>query len=510
MIEFIPNSDSPYLIDECKIRGNADRVAIPENEDELSALLLECNDRSIPVTISGLRTGLCGGSVPYGGTLVSLERLNSVIGIGEDDRGFYVRTQPCVTVDEIVRMVRLKHVSSISDITDDACARFRSDDRMFFYPVDPTEMHGSIGGNISTNASGPRTFRYGPTRDWVRSVRLMLPDGRTVRITRGENIAKGRHMDANVDGVHLEFDVPGYDFNTDVKNAAGIYARNDVDLLDLIIGSDGIFGVIVEADVYLTEWHPLISNIIFMPDDDSALGLIDDLRHDDVVDPEFLEYFDCGSVDLVRRSCSVDPTILRPPEGRRSAVFLDLPMDGSVESRYERLFELVRRNGGDPSDSWTGYGDKDRERMFRFRHSVPKSIFNYVASLKKDMPAINKMGTDMSVPEERNREMMAEYGRVLGSYGLEYVIFGHLGNCHPHAEIILKDMEDLRKAKEAYAVLARRAFELGGSPSAEHGIGKLKRDYIMMMYGAEGTEGIRRMKMAFDPNMILNRGNIIE
>ncbi|MDD7423664.1 MAG: FAD-linked oxidase C-terminal domain-containing protein, partial [Candidatus Methanomethylophilaceae archaeon] len=122
----------------------------------------------------------------------------------------------------------------------------------------------------------------------------------------------------------------------------------------------------------------------------------------------------------------------------------------------------------------------------------------------------NKMGTDMSVPEERNREMMAEYGRVLESYGLEYVIFGHLGNCHPHAEIILKDMEDLRKAKEAYAVLARRAFELGGSPSAEHGIGKLKRDYTMMMYGAEGTEGIRRMKMAFDPNMILNRGNIIE
>ena len=85
-----------------------------------------------------------------------------------------------------------------------------------------------------------------------------------------------------------------------------------------------------------------------------------------------------------------------------------------------------------------------------------------------------------------------------------------MGNCHPHVEIILKDMDDLDKARSAYAILAERAFELGGSPSAEHGIGKLKRDYIEMMYGTEGIEGIRGVKKAFDPNLIMNRGNIID
>ena len=510
MIEFIPDPNSPYLIDECKIRGNADRIAIPENESELSALMGNANFSGTKVTVSGLRTGLCGGSVPFGGTLVSMERFSSIIGIGEDEKGYFVRTQPCVTIQNIVGSIQMKRIEGFADVTPDACAHFRSDPRKFFYPVDPTEMNGSIGGNIAANASGARTFKYGPTRNWVRSVKLMLPDGRCIRIDRGTYFAEGRHFDVTVDGVHLEFDIPDYEFNRTVKNAAGLFCHRDMDLIDLIIGSEGILGIIVEADLRLVEWHPLISNIIFMPDDGSALSLIDDLRHDDVICPEFVEYFDTGSVDLIRRTCERDPTILEPPAERSSAIFLDMPLDGDVLSKYDRLFELVRRNGGDPARSWTGYDQNDRKRMFAFRHSVPKSIFDYVASLKDGIPAINKMGTDMSVPEINNREMMSYYDSVLKESGLEYVIFGHMGNCHPHVEIILKDMDDLVKAKEAYLLLARRAFELGGSPSAEHGIGKLKRDYIGMMYGDDGISGIRAVKLAFDPNLILNRGNIIE
>ena len=191
-------------------------------------------------------------------------------------------------------------------------------------------------------------------------------------------------------------------------------------------------------------------------------------------------------------------------------MFLDMSIDGDMESRYGRLFELIRKNGGNPSDSWAGHDRDDRDRMFAFRHSVPKSIFEYVASLKEEMPAMNKMGTDMSVPEDRSEEMMSFYHSTLQSFGLEYVIFGHLGNCHPHVEIILKDMDDYDKAKEAYAILAAKSVELGGSPSAEHGIGKLKRDYIRMMYGDSGIGDIRRLKSYFDPNMILNRGDMIE
>jgi len=510
MQRFTPDPDSPYTIDECKIRGRADSVSVPDDEEELRSEIERCFSSKTPVTINAMRTGLCGGGVPDGGEVISLERLDRIIGIGRKEDGYFVRVQPCVTVRTLRDTMLMKHIDGLKDVTEGACDSFLKDQRKFFYPVDPTEMDSSIGGNIAANSSGPRTFKYGPTRDWVISIKVIFSDGRTVRIDRGEHFASGKHFSADVDDVHLEFDMPSYDFNTNVKNAGGLYSKDDMDLIDVFIGSEGILGVICEADVLLAEWHPLISNIAFMPDDTSALSLIKDVRHDPIIAPEFLEYFDSGSIDLIRRVSDSDPTILRPPEERCSAVFLDMALDDTIADRYDRLFDLIRKNGGDPSKSWAGHDQDDRGRMFEFRHSVPKSIFEYVASLKEEMPALNKMGTDMSVPEDKSDEMMAFYKDTLDSFGLEYVIFGHLGNFHPHVEIILKDLEDLRKAREAYAILAQKAVDLGGSPSAEHGIGKLKRDYIRMMYGEKGIEEIRSLKRYFDPEMILNRGDMIE
>ena len=152
--------------------------------------------------------------------------------------------------------------------------------------------------------------------------------------------------------------------------------------------------------------------------------------------------------------------------------------------------------------SWCGHEERDRERMRELRHSIPRSIFEYVASLKGEMPGIHKMGTDMSVPDDAADEMMSPgihkmgtdmsvpddaademmsyYSEQLDSAGLEYVIFGHIGNNHPHVEIILKSMEDFDRAKEMYRRFAEKAVELGGSPSAEHGIGKIKRKYMQL------------------------------
>ena len=126
------------------------------------------------------------------------------------------------------------------------------------------------------------------------------------------------------------------------------------------------------------------------------------------------------------------------------------------------------------------------------------------------MPSIHKMGTDMAVPDEAADEMMAFYKEKLDAAGLEYVIFGHIGNNHPHVEIILKSMEDFEKAKLVYEEFARKAVELGGSPSAEHGIGKIKTGYMRMMYGDEGIAQLRRVKSALDPKGMLCPGNLLE
>ncbi|MCQ2079244.1 MAG: FAD-binding oxidoreductase [archaeon] len=500
--------DSPYTIDECKIRGHADEVVIVENEEDI----IETVRTSGRITISGMRTGMCGGSVPYGGTVLSLERLDRVLGVGEDERGFFVRVQPCVTVRQLNDFIRRRGYLSVPFVTEGAAERMSSDPDGFFYPVDPTELNGSLGGNIASNASGSRTFKYGPTRNWVRRVRVVLSDGSVLDVTRGELRAEGRIIRIPfADGIR-EIPLPTYDYNMAVKNTTGLFVEDGMDAVDLFVGSEGMFGVIVEADLYLASAHPLISNIVFLPNDGDAYSLSKDFRSSGVV-PEFLEFFDSGSLDLIRSSRRDDPRFTEMPDipdTAGSALFFDLPMDDDLCSSYARLEPLIRRYGGSLADSWCGHELKDRQRFFSFRHSVPQTIFEYVARLKgSSAPRINKMGTDMSVPLDRLDEMMAFYDSKIKEYGLEYVIFGHIGNGHPHVEIILKDMDDYAKAKACYVELARRAIELGGSPSAEHGIGKLKVDYVTMMYGEDGVEEIRAVKRAMDPENIFNDGNVV-
>ena len=501
MISFLSNSES-YNIDESKSRGHSEGVFIPENADDIKEILKRARQENFQLTVCGNRTGVCGGCVPNGGYVLSLERMDRIIGIGYDN-GYYIRVQPCVTVRQLSDALLTKHLDNVSDLTEGAFSGFKDDQKKYFYPIDPTEMNGSLGGNAATNASGPRTLKYGPTRDWICGLDVILTDGTELRIPRGRYFSKGRHFDADIDGHHIILDIPTYDFNTDVKNAAGVYCRDDMDLIDLFIGSEGLFGIFVSVDVRITEWHPLISNIMFFPDDRSALGFISDMKRE--CSPEFLEYFDCGSIDLVRRSYSCDPNIPAPPKERCSAVFFDL----ADENEYGIISKIAERHGGSLDNSWCSSDRRDREAMFRFRHSVPQAIFEYVASLKGHMPGIHKMGTDMSVPDERSDEMMAYYKEILDSHSLKYVIFGHMGNNHPHVEIILKDMDDFAKAKECYDLFAKKSIELGGSLSAEHGIGKIKTDYITLMYGEKGREEIIELKRKLDPYMILNIGNMV-
>ncbi|AMH94483.1 glycolate oxidase subunit GlcD1 [methanogenic archaeon ISO4-H5] len=499
--------DSPYTIDECKIRGRADEVIIPVNEAEVIEAVRTCSS----ITISGMRTGMCGGSVPYEGSVLSMERFNKILGVGKDDRGFFVRVQPFVTVRQLNDFLRKRVFDDVSDITEGAIAEMKSRPEGFFYPVDPTELNGSLGGNIAANASGPRTYKYGPTRNWVRRIRAVLSDGSVLDITRGDIHAEGRTISIPFADGKRSFTLPSYQFNTAVKNTAGLFVEDNMDAMDLFVGSEGVFGIITEADLYVIPAYPLISSIVFLPNDGDAYALSRDFANSGVT-PEFLEFFDSGSLNLIRSSRRDDPRFTEMPdipEDAGSALFFDLPIDDNLKENFRRLEHVIAKHGGSLGNSWCGYELKDRQRFFAFRHAVPQSIFDYVARLKgASAPGINKMGTDMSVPLDKLDEMMAAYDEVITRYGLEYVIFGHIGNGHPHVEIILKDMDDLERARQAYMELAAKAIELGGSPSAEHGIGKLKVDYVRMMYGDDGVEQMRAVKRAMDPKYLFNPGNI--
>jgi len=503
--------DSPYLIDESKIRGHGVRLLVPDTEADVIAAVRDAADHGIPLTVSGMRTGVCAGCVPEGGDVLTTEKMTAVTGVGRDGRGWFLRIQPGITVRQLNDFIRKKGYAQVVDVTPNAAAALTAEMKTYFYPVDPTELNSSLGGNIATNASGPRTFKYGPTRDWVRRVRVVLSDGSTVDLTRGQVRAQNRTLNlptsAGLRTVHL----PTYTYNRQVKNTTGMLTEDGMDAVDLFIGSEGIFGVITEADVYLAEAHPLMSNILFFPGDRDAYAFAAEFRRCGI-SSEFLEFFDSGSLNLIRASRLDNPRFTEMPDlpdYAGSALFFDLPYGPHLTDDYAQLAPLIAAHSGSLDRSWCGHELRDRERFFAFRHAVPQSIFDYVARLKGASPGIHKMGTDMSVPLDRLDEMMDDYDEVLKRYGLEYVIFGHIGNGHPHVEIILKDLDELNRAKQAYTELAQRAIALGGSPSAEHGIGKLKTDYVRLMYGDAGVAEIRRAKSELDPQWILSPGNMV-
>ncbi len=497
---------SPYLTDESKMTGYADVLWLPDDESDVKDVLREVSESGRTVTVSSMRTGVCGGAVPFGGDVLTVERMDRILGVGQDEQGFYIRVQPAVTVNQLNDLLRRRNYSTLEELSKGARESARSTD--LFYPVDPTELNSSICGNVSTNASGPRTFKYGSTRDWVRRVRVVLVNGDVLDLKRGDIRAEGDTITFD-NGMVVH--VPTYDFRIGVKNATGIMSSPDLDAVDLFVGSEGIFGVITEIDVYLAPWHPLMSNIMFFPDDDSAYGFVRDLVSSEVM-PEFLEFLDGGSLDLIRASRARDPGAIGLPElpnGAGSAVMFDLPHDGGLIDRYREIGRIAEAYGGSLDRSWCGHEVNDRKRLFALRHSVPQAIFDYIASLKGCNPGMHKMGTDMAVPLRNLDLMMSSYKEVLNTYELEYVMFGHIGNGHLHVEIMLKDMGDLERAKVAYRELAVKAIELGGSPSAEHGIGKIKTDYISMMYGEKGLDEIKKIKDVLDQDWILNRGNMV-
>ena len=503
-------TDRSYLADESKMTGAADDIIFPMDENELRGALIYLNNRSIPTTISAMRTGVCGGAVPKGGDIISLTNLTGITGVGRDDRGFYIRVLPCTTLDDIDFQLSIGLHDDVAELTPGALSELRSSEHRYFYPVDPTEMGGSIGGNIATNASGPRTFRYGPTREWVKSLKVMFADGTYTWIERGSVHAVDGRISFFAGRNYYSFQLPDYTFNDGVKNSAGPRISPDMDLIDLFIGSEGIFAVITEAEVRLVPRHPLMSSIAFLPDDDSALAAARDLKSSDL-DLEFIEYMDGASLDLLRQVASEDPVFLKiPPIPAKagSALFFDMPLQ-DYSGSFDELSGILSSHGCEPEDIWCGHEADDRRRMREMRHSIPRTIFEYVASLKEEMPKIHKMGTDMSVPDDRADEMMAFYRDSLEAAGLEYVMFGHIANNHPHVEIILKSMDDFEKAQRVYEEFARKAVELGGSPSAEHGIGKIKTSYMEMLYGKKGVESLRRIKSILDPNWILCPGNLV-
>ena len=504
-----------YLRDESRTVGHAERIAFPSSEEDIKAVMKECFTAGEKVTVQGGRTGIAAAAVPYGGCIVNLSKMNRVLGMRKDEDGYYLRVQPGVVLSDLRKMIASKNFS-MKDWSEESKAvwtEFKKDGSYFFSP-DPTETSATIGGMVNCNASGARSFLYGPTRNHVTSVTMVLTDGRTITARRGcDQRATGYEAVFTCDdGSMLKAPVPTY-VMPPTKNASGYYAAKDMELIDLLIGSDGTLGVISEVEVHLLPLPKVIWGVsLLFEDEPGSLRFVDRARRE-VEGIASMEFFDSGALNVLRDQKAKSKAFSALPEIKDfvdTVVYVELHCDDK-EQAMERLrgvadaFEAV---GGKLEHSWVAMNSKDIERLMFFRHAVPESVNMLIDERKKMDKRIGKVGSDMSVPDEHLFDVVELYRSSLSEQKLQTATWGHVGNNHLHVNVLPNNMEEHARAKDMFKDWAKVICPWGGAVSAEHGVGKLKAPFLTIMYGEKHIEEMRELKRAFDPKWMLGVGNL--
>jgi FAD/FMN-containing dehydrogenase len=421
-------------------RGEAQRVIAPASEAELVETIAAASE----ITVLGAGTGLTGGCVPQGGWALSLENFR--------------RLEICPG-----RAVAGAGVS-LDELQNEAARTGQ------FYAPDPTERTASIGGTIATNASGSRSFRYGSTRRHVLGLRVALMDGRVMDVRRGDKI---------------DFAVPALPLPDTTKNTAGYPLAPGMDWIDLLTGSEGTLGIVLEAELQLLPVPAdVLAGIVFLISDGAALDVVDAWRG--IPGLRMIEYFDARSLDFLRPHYPEIPA-------RAAAALLIEQENGDVDFWADHA----------PEDSWFAVSDQDRERFRKFRHALPELVNDTMRRR-----GFLKLGSDYAVPLARNRDMLAFYRTELTQRALDYVIFGHIGDAHVHVNILPNSQVEFESGQRLMLDFARHAVELGGTVSAEHGLGKRKAHLLALQYTPEQIDSMRDVKRRLDPQWRLNRGNV--
>lgn len=489
------------LHDESRMEGRADAVAFPQTTEEVSAILNSAAQNKIPVTISGGKTGIAGGAVPESGILVSTSKMKKIYGINDDGAGnVSVSCQSGASLDEINKFIRREK-------------------KGFFFPPDPTETGASAGGMASCNASGAHTFSFGPTRNYVNALTIVLASGEILKLRRGE--AKASATDNSF--IINHFDGQEKTFHASMrpqpatKNAAGYFSGKKIDAIDLFIGSEGTLGVITEIEFRLIPCPEAEFNtFFFLTNEEAAIELTEKLRAAAKTSGiTAIEYFDPGALELLReRRRRLGPASCVPPgmpEDKNTAgIYIDTACSKQdIKSNIETLLDIAKNlKKGRLVTAWAAFDKDERERLKKFRHALPETVNSLIAERRKSCPGLTKLGTDMAVPDQYLGEIMKFYREKLNSQNLEYVIFGHIGNNHLHVNILPKNMDEYKLGKELYLEFAVKVLEMKGSISAEHGIGKLKKSFLHLMLGDDGISEMKAIKHAFDPDSILGANTL--
>lgn len=478
------DSIKSYLTDASNITGNADKVFIPESIDEINEILANCYSENLPITISAGGTGTTGSRVPFSDAVLSVEKLNKIIDL--DKSSHTVTVEPGVIVKDLQEFLS---------------------DNGYLYPPNPTEINSMVGGNVATNASGARTFKYGSTRDFVQELDVVLMNGDELNLKRGEKYFIDNHyVYQSITGKTYLIPYKQINFPNTTKNAAGYFVKENMELIDLFIGSEGTLGVIKKIKLKLIQKpENELGIVIFFKDESNLRKFVSkardkSLENNDIIEARLIEYFDNESLNFQReieKSIPIDATCAIWVEQEYSLK--------DEEILIEKWYELILEYCDLPDDIWIALSENEKRKLYEFRHALPLSVDEKISKMN-----IPKISLDTCVNNSLFNDYIIEYDEILKSSGISYCKWGHIGDSHLHTNLFPKTEEEHIKSLETYDLIIDKTLQLNGTISAEHGIGKIKKNYFLKMFGNESVNYFKEIKKVFDNKGLLNQYNIFD
>ncbi|HBK69720.1 MAG TPA: 2-hydroxy-acid oxidase [Firmicutes bacterium] len=408
---------------------------------EISSLMRYAYEHNIPVTPRGSGTGLCGGAVAlYGGILLSVAKMNKILEIDEDN--LTVTVEPGVLLMELAKAVAEKEL---------------------FYPPDPGEKTATIGGNVMTNAGGMRAVKYGVTRDYVRGMEVVLPDGEMLAI--GGKVA---------------------------KNSSGYSVK------DLFIGSEGTLGIVTKLILKLLPLpKKTISLLAPFPTLNDCIDTVPVLFKSKLI-PTAVEFMEKEVI------AAAEEYLGKAFPDKSADSYLLLTFDGNataeVEKASDRAAGVLLQAGA--IDVLIADTEERLETIWTARGAFLEAIKSSTSQMDE---------CDVVAPLNRVGEYIKYVKQLEAQEQIRIESFGHAGDGNIHIYLCkdaLSDEDWQVKRDTIMQALYEKAVAFGGQVSGEHGIGHAKRAYLAESIGNRGMELNKAIKKAFDPKLILNPGKV--
>lgn len=411
--------------------------------EEVSKVMKHAYENNIPVVVRGSGTGLVGASVPiHGGIMLNMTKMNRILEL--DEENLTLTVEPGVLLMEISKYV---------------------EERDFFYPPDPGEKTATIGGNINTNAGGMRAVKYGVTRDYVRGLELVLPNGEILEV--GGKV---------------------------VKNSSGYSIK------DLICGSEGTLAVITKAVLKLLPLpKKTVSLLIPFPNLDMAISTVPKIIKSKAI-PTAIEFMQREVI------LAAEEFLDKKFPDNSSDAYLLLTFDGNsteeIERSYEKVAELCLAEGA--LDVLIADTDERKQAIWSARGAFLEAVKATTTEMDE---------CDVCVPRNSVADFIRYTHELQEQFNVRIRSFGHAGDGNLHVYVLRDDMNEeqwKKKLAEVFESMYKRARELNGVVSGEHGIGYAKRAYLFEQYNEEYITLMKNIKLAFDSKNILNPGKVCQ